>query len=155
MLDLMIHDIDLVLTLAAAPVVSVEASGESVVTRRNDVAEARLIFADGAVATLAASRVAEKAQRTLLVSERGKHLAADLSAQSLTETVRSPSGDRAETVPLIASDNLAAEIADFIDSVRYRRAPMVDGQAGLAALAVADAILSAIAAGRRLTGKFQ
>jgi predicted dehydrogenase len=151
----MIHDIDLVLSIAGAPLASVEASGASVVSRSNDVAEARLTFADGAVATLAASRVAEKGQRTLHVSEPGKHLAADLSNQTLVETTRSASGDRAESVPLVASDNLAAEIADFIDSVRRRRSPRVDGRAGLAALAVADAILAAIASGRRLTGTFQ
>jgi predicted dehydrogenase len=154
-LDLMIHDIDLVLTLAAAPVVAIEASGQSVVTGCNDVAEARLTFADGAVATLAASRVAERGQRTLMVSEPGKHLAADLSAQSLTETIRTSSGERVGTVPLAASDNLAAEIADFVHSVRHGHPPRVDGNAGLAALSVADAILSAISAGRRLTGNLQ
>jgi predicted dehydrogenase len=148
-LDLMIHDIDLALTLAGAPVVSLRASGESVVTRLNDVAEARLTFANGVVATLSASRVAEKGQRSLFVSEPGRHLAADLSAQSLVETTRSAEGDRALTVQLDRSDNLAAEIADFIESVRTGRKPLVDGKAGLEALAIADEILVAIAAGHR------
>ena len=61
----MIHDIDLVLTLAGAPVVSVEAIGRPVVSATNDVAEARLIFANGVMATLAASRVAAKGERTM------------------------------------------------------------------------------------------
>ena len=62
-LDLMIHDIDLVLTLAGAPVVSVEASGARIVSATNDVAEARLTFANGVMATLSASRVAAKGER--------------------------------------------------------------------------------------------
>jgi predicted dehydrogenase len=155
-LDLMIHDIDLALTLAGAAVVDVVASGESVVTAANDVAEARLTFANGAVATLAASRVAEGGERRLVVSEPGRTFAADLAAQSLTEITRSPKGDSVETIPIVPRDNLAAEIADFIDSIKNRRPPLVDGRAGLDALAVADRILAAIAQGRsRPTGKYQ
>lgn len=154
-LDLMIHDIDLALTLAASPVVHVEASGESVMTAVSDVAEARITFASGAVATLAASRVASTGERRLLVSEPGRHLAADLAAQTLTDTIRSPAGDRTDTVPLAPRDNLAAEIADFIDSIKAGRAPRVDGKAGLDALAVADRILVAIAEKHRRTGKSQ
>jgi predicted dehydrogenase len=153
-LDLMIHDIDLALTLAATPVVEVEAIGESVITSVSVVSEARLRFAIGAVATLAASRVAGNGERRLLVSQPGRHLAADLAAQTLTDTVRSPGGDRIDTVPLAPADNLAAEIADFIDSIKVGRPPRVDGKAGLDALAVADRILASIAA-RRPSGKAQ
>jgi predicted dehydrogenase len=148
-LDLMIHDIDLALTLAGVPVTSIRASGESVVTELNDVAEARLTFANGLVATLSASRVADRGQRTLFVSEPGRHLAADLSVQSLVETTRAADGERAHTVQLDRADNLAVEIAHFIESVRTGRKPLVDGKAGLDALAIADEILVAIAAGHR------
>ena len=68
-LDLMIHDIDLVLALADAPVLSVEASGGRIVSATNDVAEARLVFADGVTATLAASRVAARGERSMGVAD--------------------------------------------------------------------------------------
>jgi predicted dehydrogenase len=83
-LDLMIHDIDLVLTLAGAPVISVAASGVLVATNHNDVAEARVVFENGVVATLAASRVAPAGERSISVTEAGRRLVANLAAQELT-----------------------------------------------------------------------
>jgi predicted dehydrogenase len=151
-LDLMIHDIDLALTLAGSPVVSVVASGTPMMTALNDVVEARLTFANGAVATLAASRVAPTGERKLHVSEDSRHFVADFLGPSLTRTGRD--GEASETVNLKAADNLAAEIESFIDCVATGRPPLVDGKAGLDALAVADRILADIAA-RRTPGNRQ
>jgi predicted dehydrogenase len=152
-LDLMIHDIDLALTIAGAPVVSADASGVPVVTRTSDVAEARLVFANGVTAVLAASRIAARPERTLAVTEADRQLHADLAGGALTVTTTSEDGavhSAALAVP--PADNLAAEIADFLACVAERRAPRVDGQAGLDALKVADMILAAIAAGRGTGG---
>jgi predicted dehydrogenase len=148
-LDLMIHDIDLVLALARAPVIAIEAAGTPVVTGDNDVVGARLTFDNGVVASLSASRVAAEAERTLTVAETGRQLKADLSRQTLTVT---PSSGEARTHEFGASDNLAAEIAAFLHSVATGSRPMVDGRAGLDALKVAEMVRAAIAAERTRTG---
>ncbi len=122
-LDLMIHDIDLALTIAASPVISVAASGASVATGLNDVAEARLSFANGAVATLAASRVAAAAERSVSVTEAGRRLTADLSAQTLAIVAGIDGAARTETLQLAAADNLATEINAFLESVRTGKPP--------------------------------
>ncbi len=147
-LDLMIHDIDLALTLADSPIVSVEAAGAPVATRLNDVAEARLVFANGVIATLAASRVAANAQRAVSVTEEGRRLTADLSAQTLSIMTGSDGAASTETIKLANADNLAAEVNAFLQSVGSGEPPPVDGRAGLAAMKVADAILAAISNGR-------
>jgi predicted dehydrogenase len=146
-LDLMIHDIDLALTLAGAPVASVEASGHSRVTATNDTAEARLTFANGVAATLAASRVATRAERILSVTEADRLLVADLAAPSLEIRPKHASAP-ASTIALPPADNLAAEIAAFLACVVSGTAPLVGGQAGLDALIVADMILTAIGKSR-------
>ena len=148
-LDLMIHDIDLVLSLAKAPIVSIEGTGAPVKTSESDVAGARLIFANGIVATLNASRVAAAPERSVSVTEEGRELRADLTGLTLTIT-DGPGTPEVRT--LDRADNLAAEIADFIDAIRSGRPPIVDGKAGLEALKVADRIRAAIAAEQTRTG---
>ncbi len=148
-LDLMIHDIDLVLTLARAPVVSVAASGVKVATDTVDIAEARLTFETGLVATLVASRVAPTVDRRLTVTESRRQFVADLGARQLTVTSHSDvDGVHSKTREFEQADNLAAEIAGFLDSVASGTAPQVDGQAGLDALNVADMIRKTMATGQ-------
>jgi predicted dehydrogenase len=148
-LDLMIHDIDLALALAKAPVISVEAAGAPVVTGESDVVGARLTFDNGVAATLSASRVAAAGERSLTVSETGRRLRADLSAQTLTVT---PESGKPEPHTLAPADNLAAEIAAFLESAATGARPMVDGRAGLEALKVAEMIRAAVVAEQSRTG---
>jgi len=144
--DLMIHDIDLALTLARAPVTAVVASGATVVTPNYDVAEARIEFATGVVATLAASRVAARPVRTAEVVMPGCRLTADFAGPGLSLISHADGGPiDNEAIPLAPADNLAAEIAAFLGSVATGAAAPVDGRAGLDAVQVADMILSAIA----------
>jgi predicted dehydrogenase len=144
--DLMIHDIDLALTLDGGPVTSLAASGAAVVTTSYDVAEARVEFASGAVATLSASRAAARPVRIAEVVMPGCRLTADFAAPALSIT---RAGDAEaiedETIPLVATDNLGAEIRAFLASVGGGGPALVDGRAGLDAVHVADLILSAIA----------
>ncbi|HET7718115.1 MAG TPA: Gfo/Idh/MocA family oxidoreductase [Bauldia sp.] len=147
-LDLMIHDIDLVLTLAASPAASVDASGVSVATRWNDVAEARVRFANGVVATFAASRVAPSAERSIAVTEEGRRLVANLALPELTIVAAADDGVATERIALPPSDNLAAEVDAFLTSVASGTPPPVDGQAGLDALKLARMILAATAQGK-------
>jgi predicted dehydrogenase len=144
-LDLMIHDIDLVLTLVDAPVASVTAGGAVVRSGRLDEAEAWLTFDNGVIATLSASRVAKASERKLTVTELHRVLVADFAAPALSVGRRSANAIP-QGVPLAVRDKLADEIDAFLESIATRRPPLVDGKAGLAALEVAERIEAAIAA---------
>ena len=143
-LDLMIHDIDLVLTLANAPLASVAASGAEVASGMTDEAEAWLTFASGLIATLSVSRVAEEGERKLTVTEPDTVFSADLAVPSLSFVGRRV--PHAVPVPIVLPrrDSLGAEIAAFLKSVATGTPPEVDGRAGLAALEVAERIQGAI-----------
>ena len=145
-LDIMIHDIDIVLALVDAPVASVAGDGASSVTDHVDEAEAWITFANGAIATLSASRCAEAASRRLTVTEPGFAYVADLAGPSLAIARRGRRGV-AEVVALEPRDALGAEIAAFLHSIASGDPPVVDGRAGAAALAIAERIQAAIAEG--------
>jgi predicted dehydrogenase len=149
-LDLMIHDIDLALCLAGAPVESVEATGLAVLSPHIDAAEARIGFANGIVATLRASRVAPAVERVIRVHEADRTVVADLARRTLSVSrlvprKGAPETFATETVEIAPRDALGAEIASFIDGVAARTCFGVDGRAGLDALVVADLIRSEIA----------
>lgn len=145
-LDLMIHDIDLVLALAAAPVVSVAADGIQTVSGLTDEAEAWLIFANGIIATLSASRSATENRRQITVTEPGAIYVADLAGPTLSIRPRTGHGEPRQ-IPLTPHDNLGLEIAGFLESVANGTPPLVDGRAGAAAVAIAERIQAAIADG--------
>lgn len=143
-LDLMIHDIDLVLMLAGAAPASIEATGAAVISETGDVALARLGFADGRAASLSASRIAPGTTRTLRLAGADGTLEADLVARSLR---RFSVADRSVAEESWTdADSLAAQLAGFIAAIRAEEKVVVDGTAGRAALAVALEIEARIAA---------
>lgn len=170
-LDLMIHDIDLVLSLVRAPLRSVEALGVSIFGDHEDAATARLTFENGAVAQLEASRCSYESLRRLNVWTPRAFASIDLgggSARLLRPRdllvqrafrVDALSADDAERLktslfdelfcdePLRAEplDQLTAELTDFVDSIRTGRSPRVPGEQGREALAVAQRVLEAVA----------
>jgi predicted dehydrogenase len=151
-LDLMIHDIDLVLSLARAPVKSVAANGDSTVSGLTDEAEAWLTFENGVAATLSASRSAPENRRQITVTEPGTVYVADLAGPTLAIRSRA-SHAVTEMVPLTPRDSLGAQIAAFLDSVANGTPPLVDGRAGAAALSIAERIQAAIADGAAQTSR--
>ncbi len=148
LLDLMIHDLDLVLHLSrGAAIADVRASGTAVLTRHLDIANARVEFAGGAVANITASRVARERVRRLRLFQANGYFSLDLAAGAgvfmrLRED-RSPTAasleDLVEVVPLTApeSDALGDELASFVRSVRGQVEAVVSGAEGRAALALA------------------
>jgi predicted dehydrogenase len=161
-LDLMIHDIDLVTALVGAPVTEVRAVGVPVLTPTLDLANARLAFADGAVATITASRVSRDRVRRLRIFQPTGYLSLDLAAGTgeflrlrrdvdLAALAAAPQALEAyaERVPLEAPDGepLWLELAAFVEAVAGRAPVPVSGRDGRAALAVALAIVDAIALG--------
>ena len=143
-LDMMIHDIDLVLTLANAPLVSVAASGAAVMSGLVDEAEAWLTFGDGLIATISVSRVAETQERKLTITEPDIAYSADLGIPSLSILSRRTPGAAPVSIELPARDNLGAEVDTFLKCIAAGTTPEVDGLAGLAALEVAERIQGAI-----------
>lgn len=140
-LDLMIHDIDLALHFANAPVKSVAGSGQRVQSDTIDEAEAWLTFENGVIATLSASRVAARNERRVSISELGAVHSADLNAPSLVVTRR---GEPPAVIELPPHDNLGAEIDAFVRSVAGGQPVAVDGEVGAAAVGIAERIRAAI-----------
>lgn len=138
-LDLMIHDIDLALALAGAPVRAVSATAPD---GGSEAATATLVFANGITAELSASRVSPVTERVLTVHDADGVWHADLVAGRLGRTaggIVQPD----EAVP--GRDNLFAELDEFVRAALGQTRPTVDGRAGAAALAVAGRIRAAIA----------
>ncbi len=143
-LDLMIHDIDLILSIVRSPVISVDAIGSSVFSNEIDIANARLRFENGCVANATASRVSLKTERKLRVFEDDAYLSVDLHQKILT-VIRKAEGPVPEGMPPVSIDErnfdqgdaLNDEIQAFLASVASREAPLVSGEDGLLALKTA------------------
>jgi predicted dehydrogenase len=154
-LDLMIHDLDLVLALVASEIESVDAVGAAVASDHPDIANARIHFTNGAVATITASRVAMRTERRMRVFAQDGYLAADFANRRLTVIARGrgrPLPDVAgfgiEEVSWQDHDSLAAEHAAFIASVLDGAPVRVDAAAGRRALAAALTVTDSMAASR-------
>lgn len=143
-LDLMIHDIDIVLHAVKAPLKSVRASGVSVLTPLPDIANVRMEFANGAVANLAASRISLKNMRKLRVFQENCYLSADFAEKRAYVVYKEAEPDEAgypqlsiEELEIDERDALEEEIASFLRCAREGGRPFVDGTQGRDALAVA------------------
>jgi predicted dehydrogenase len=148
-LDLMIHDIGVVLQLVRSPVVRVDAVGVNVISPREDIANARLTFANGAVANLNTSRVSVKKVRELRVFQPGAYLSIDFMNQS-GHLLRMAEGGtvfdiKREELPVEKGEPLALELASFVQCVREHGAPKVGTELGKTALEVAIRVTEAVA----------
>ena len=140
-IDLMIHDIDIILTLVDSPIESMEAVGVPVLTDTVDIANARIRFASGCIANLTASRVSAETMRKIRMFQSNAYLSIDFAkaavdVYTLDENRRI--GHR--HLAMSESDALAAEIRSFIDAVKGLSEVKVDGIAGLRAIETALAI---------------
>jgi predicted dehydrogenase len=151
-LDLMIHDIDLILSIVRSPVVAVDAIGTSVFSGEIDIANARLRFANGCVANATASRVSLKTERRLRLFQDDAYVSVDLQQKVLT-VIRKAGGVSADGMPQVdiqetsydQGDALKAEIEAFLQAAATGRPPPVSGEDGLAALHVAVSIAEQVA----------
>jgi predicted dehydrogenase len=152
MLDLMIHDIDLALSLCPAPLVQVDATGAPVIGAvEEDIGNARLRFADGCVASITASRISMKSERKMRIFARDRYVSADFQNRKLFVIRRTgeAAGDFAmQDQGWDEHDALAAEQAAFVDSVLDKAPVLVDAAAGRRALDAALAIAASMAAVR-------
>ncbi|MBI1942167.1 MAG: Gfo/Idh/MocA family oxidoreductase [Betaproteobacteria bacterium] len=136
-LDLMIHDLDLVLALAKAPVEQLSACGFRVLTEAIDIANARIEFADGCIASVSASRVSQSPVRKLRVFRHDAYVSADLQGQRLRHVRKGGGGIEESEQAFARADELRAQAEAFVGAVRARAAPPVSGEEGRRALALA------------------
>jgi predicted dehydrogenase len=146
-LDLMIHDIDLIEHIVQSPIAAIDAIGAPVFTDEIDIANARIRFDSGCVANVAASRISLKAERKLRVFQADSYLSIDLQQKLLTR-VRKPAVPEPGMMPAVAveersfeqGDALLAEIESFLAAIRGGTRPVVSGEDGLRALETATRI---------------
>ena len=136
-LDLMIHDIGIVMALIASPIRSVDAIGVRVLSPTEDIANARLVFENGCVANLSASRVSEKKAREIRVFQDSGYLSLDFMNQKGHLIRKANGGLEKNEVPVEKGEPLALELNAFIGCVREASTPKTDGAFGKSALEVA------------------
>lgn len=148
-LDLMIHDLDLILSMVPSSLRAVEAAGVPVLTDSVDIANARLRFANGCIANVTASRVSLKRERRLRVFQQDAYFSIDFDERRARICRRVPDADgtaslQFEEIETQEGDALAAEIAAFVHAVRTRTIPPVTGWDGMHALDLAHVIRESV-----------
>lgn len=151
-LDLMIHDIDLIQSLVGAPIASIDASGSAIFSGDLDIANARIRFANGCVANTTASRVSLKQERKIRIFQDDAYLSIDLQQKILTvirkkdaAPVESPAQVAIDERSFEQGDALSDEIAAFLKAIREGSEPVVTGEDGLRALETATQIAALVA----------
>jgi predicted dehydrogenase len=148
--DLMIHDLDVVLSIVRSEINAVEAVGVPVLTPRVDIANARLRFANGCIVNLTASRISRERVRKIRFFQPAAYLSIDYSVQKI-EMWRLERGSgstpsiQGGELDVVSEEPLKRELADFVDAVQARRDPVVTGAQGRRALALAQQITDKIA----------
>jgi predicted dehydrogenase len=139
-LDLMIHDLEIILHLMKSDVVRINAVGLPVLSAGEDIANVRLGFANGGVANVTASRISREPLRKIRVFQPDSYLSLDYLNQSGQLCRRTAAGITAEQVPIEKGEPLAAELSSFVHCVRHRSDPVVSGAHASEALKLAAAI---------------
>ena len=143
-LDLMIHDIDIVLGLVNSPVQSIEAIGVNVLTRHEDIANARIHFKNGAVANITASRISPKSIRKIRLFQENAYISLDYEAQQALIYEKQGNKITRRRINIKKEKPLQKELQSFIHCIKEKRSPLVSGLEGRDALAVATEILAKI-----------
>jgi predicted dehydrogenase len=155
--DVMIHDLDILLTFVNADVADLKAVGIPVITDKVDIAHARIEFANGTVANVTASRVSTERVRKMRFFQEHEYISMDFARQDVLRVrVEAGAGEAGaavtdaqpeigfEKLPATPEEPLKAELRAFLGCVRSRREPLVDGSAGRRALALADRVMEGI-----------
>jgi len=150
-LDLMIHDIDLIQFIAGSPIDRVEAVGAAVITDKPDVANARIRFESGCIANVTASRTSLKVERKIRIFQEACYFSADLHQKAVSVYRKSESTIEPLSLPISIEqlecdddDALRLEIEAFLNAVRDGTPPVVSGEDGLQALKTAMDIIAQV-----------
>lgn len=148
--DVMIHDLDVLLSLVNSPVRDIQAVGIPVLTDKVDIAHARIEFESGAVANVTASRVSTERVRKLRFFQAREYVSIDYTRQDVTRIRVVGEGSEPaidfEKLPTQPEEPLKAELRSFLSAVRERAASLVDGNAGRRALDLAARVMAGITA---------
>jgi predicted dehydrogenase len=139
-LDLMIHDLEIILHVVGAPVKAVHAVGVPVLSGSEDIANVRLLFENGCVANVTASRISPERMRKIRVFTEDAYLSLDYQNQAGELFRKGPTGIAREEVPIEKGEPLLLELRSFADCVRRRDRPVVSGEHAAEALKLAVAI---------------
>ena len=153
-LDLMIHDLDIVLDLAGMMPEEIRAAGISILSEKVDIANVRLAFPGGCIANLTASRVSTERVRKLRLFQPHQYISLDYQKQeAVAFTVSGAQQIGFQPLPVAKDEPLHAEVESFLEAVRTRQRPLVAGEDGLRALQVALDILDKIEVHARLVAQ--
>jgi predicted dehydrogenase len=146
--DVMIHDLDILLSLVQSPVADLKAVGIPVMTDKVDIAHARIEFETGTVANITASRVSTERVRKMRFFQEHEYISLDFTRKDVSRVRVQPGVPQPEInfekLPATSEEPLHAELSAFLESVRTRKAPVVDGAAGRRALELADRVMAGI-----------
>lgn len=144
-LDLMIHDLDIVLALARGNLNEIRAAGISVLSPKVDIANVRLQFDDGCIANLTASRVSTEKVRKLRLFQPRQYISVDYARQAAAAfTVGGPEGIAFEQLPIESAEPLKLQFDAFLDAIETRKPPKLDGATARKTLEIALAVLDKI-----------
>ncbi len=148
-LDLMIHDIDIVMNIVKSKPTSIRAAGECLVTGKIDVAKAWLEFENGCKALLSASRLAPEKRRTMQIFQDDSCISIDYQTQDVRRYSKAPGGVACDVVTTENKEPLKEELQDFVNCVKNRVRPKVSGDEATAALEVVMRINEIVRGSRR------
>jgi predicted dehydrogenase len=143
-LDLMIHDIDILLWLIKSPIKSIEAVGVRVLTMHEDIANARIVFENGAVCNITASRVTEKAVRKIRMFQPNAYISLDYIQQDAMIYTKKLGQIISRQIDIKKEKPLQKEISSFLNCIKTGNRPLASGEEGRQALSVALEILKKI-----------
>jgi predicted dehydrogenase len=150
-LDIMIHDIDIILNVVKSGIQSIHAAGVPVICEHADIANVRMQFESGCVANVTASRISTKNQRKIRFFQKDAYISVDFASREITLIRRNENqndslvpGTEFQQLSFSETDVLEDELASFIQAVRTRNSPIVSGHTGRKALAVALDIMDQV-----------
>ncbi len=136
-LDLMIHDIDIVLDLVKSPIKSVDSVGAFILSKTEDIANTRIRFENNCVCDLTASRVTPEVVRKIRIFQDNAYISLDYVTQEAQIYTKDITGIHHKKIDITKTDSLKEELTDFVECVRSGKRPLVSGQEGRDALALA------------------
>ncbi len=151
-LDLMIHDIDLILNFVKSEITDIRAAGVSIISDSVDIANARLEFESGCVANITASRVSNRSERKIRLFQKSAYISVDFADSGITVVKKGDADNGSGPIPGMNAqqlsfekwDALEQELKAFVDCVRHRKRPQVSGHEGRKALQTALAVMERI-----------
>jgi len=142
--DLMIHDIDLVLSIMKSEVIDIQATGHKYLTESLDMASVRLLFANGGVASINVSRIAEYPARKMCIFQPENYISVNFQEKKVEKMEFHNHQSNITEIPVQDHNAIVEELSDFIQSIQHSRAPKVTINNGLNALYIADKVVKKI-----------